>query len=394
MPVEKLNLQNSPNDYPSEKEWQEWKKSYRQQLKKEKKELSEQLTETLEAIKNTSDAESILYSKQYIEWLKSKIEQIEKQLQAMDYPLDEVKEIEYSPDLKMRFVYEKHSLDHNPDVVRGELTGYFVEFARIKDDKSRFALVGEKYSQEEFRQCFPDDHYRNIIEASLFNGIQLYIIDVVGDKFYAIKKVEDNKRNQFEKINGVINIISGLIASYMLKNAFDNKKKHSEVKIFRRDFLKKSLRYGTLGLLLTSEVPILLDLYQKVYFMKDEKQKQRDALIGFYVKITEEFGLENLGLTFRNVLWAQKVMTVHKKNRQRGYYGFQCGAAHVGVEKMLTLDDETRLKIIKEIYNSIDKERRPEPRELALITKFTFDKKEDVWQEKNHLDNSIMKCLK
>jgi len=375
MSAEKLSLQNRPKDYPSEKEWQEWKKSYRRQLEKEKERY-------LRWLADSANPESNFHSDQKaINYLKSEIQRINKHLEALDYPLDEVKEVEYGPDLKMRFVYERHDLDHNPEVVRGGLTGYFVECVRTD-----FNSTNKEYEEIEFREDILGDHYRNIIAASTFNNVPLYVVDAVGHKAAAMFKREI-------VLIKISDVIAALILSYLLKSALEkeNSKQNEKHTISRRDFLKKSFKYGIAGI--TTGI-VSLSIYEKILLpIKNDKQLQLNQFEKIRTKIIEKFGLNKLSSTLRNALCAQKVMTVHRQSKQPDYYGFQCGAAHFGVEAMLTLDNETRLKIIKKIYSSINEKKRPTPEELAVITKFTFDKEKQVWKEQNYLDKSIMKYL-
>ena len=111
-------------------------------------------------------------------------------------------------------------------------------------------------------------------------------------------------------------------------------------------------------------------------------------------------GMYDLVIVLRNAVMAQKLHTIAEHMKENGEYasekphvGIEVGAAHSGIESMLTMEEEERLRIIGDIVQPIKDVFEDPKKELAAILKTTYDESTDFWHVKPAFDKDMVAML-
>jgi len=345
----------------SEKEWQEVKAE-------EYKKISQKIT-SLEK-KQQELAETPGIDQRKIWKISREINYYKARLEAFDYKLNNLSEVEYKSNLRVRFIYERHGRAQNPDVVRG-VDKLFVE--GIGDSKD------EKINK---------DRDNNIIFACQKSNIPVYWVDINGQfGKSAFKDRKDSEKKETD-IQIAISIAGLILAGTIGYYQHIVKKSANKNNISRRKFLSILTIAGSTCI----SFP-WWPLYRNIE-KKKSGQLAGNIIEKIHAKIIKQFGLKKIVIVLRNMIWAEKISHIHslemKTGKTKDYFGINCGAAHTGLEPALALDSDTRIKIIKKIIEE-EKINIQDPEwEIALTTKNVYNEQENKWGREDIVIPSLM----
>ena len=361
------NNQNKKEAELSEKEWAEWKKERR-------KYLQEEILGVVSWLENT-DMDSITRSE-----LKIKLKELgyyEAALKAMDYPVKETKEMSYDDGLRIRFIYENHNLDHNPDVMRG-VKACFYEL--VRPDVRNLSVLPEGELAYYLK-------IKNVVGGCAVNGIPIYLVDVNGERLCDLDNKEFNKVVSTYNVAQLVKMLTTLnVGRAVIIRSLD---KLFKKKLSRRDFLKSSVVI-TAGAFLTESIIEEGALPLKI----PDQQKQFNMKGRVSARAIEATGLVDIVILFRNLIMAIKIKDIQKEyenRREEAYFTVRVGEAHIELEDLLEKSKEELLAMLQKISNKHKKELvNLQEEEVALITK--LEKVNDRWAEEDKIDYEIAKA--
>jgi hypothetical protein len=353
----------------SEKEWAKWKKERR-------KYLQEEILGVVSWLENT-DMDSITRSE-----LKTKLKELgyyEAALKAMDYPVKETKEMSYGDGLRIRFVYENHTLDHNPDVIKG-VKAWFYEL--IRPDVRSLSVLKE-------RELAYDLKIKNVVSGCAVNNIPIYLVDVNGERLCDLDNKDFNKMALTYNVAQLVKTLTAVNVGKAVIIRISDKLFRKELS--RRDFLKSSVAVSTGAFLMEKGIGDLV-FPTKI----PDKQEQFNMKRRVSTRAIEATGLVDMVILFRNLIMAIKIKDIQKEYESRGeeaYFGVQVGKYHSRLENLLAKNKEELLAMLKRI---IEKHRKElvnlQEEEVALITR--LEKINNRWIEEDKIVYEIVKACR
>ncbi|MFC1645204.1 hypothetical protein ACFL08_04215 [Patescibacteria group bacterium] len=306
---------------------------------------------------------------------KERLAQIRMQLEAFESESTEVEEVELDW-AKIRIVYEQHDKEHHPRVAKG-VDAYFFEGVNFFRDN--LGIPNGRILEKFLTSGDADENIISFIEK---NKIPAYYVDlngpVAGEVFEDLKDYRTKEK--------MVNVILKSLLAYQTVKSLGNL---SDAKMNRRNFLKLAGGASVVGVADYYSDTGMLNRESGSHRKRNEIEKARNDII-------ESFGLRNVAHTLRNAIWAQKLFTVSKDNKdEKGlpYFAIEVGAQHTGLENFLKLSEEARLEIIRIIIEEFkidDLETQ-----IGAVTKLTYtDEEGGGWVYENNIDNSIINTVR
>lgn len=287
------------------------------------------------------------------------------------------------PEARYRITYQVHSLKfEHPEKIIENTDALALEFIGegIYRDPQRAFDEYKTWERVEMGGAGNADVWR-LVEAK---GIPLYFLDVsVSDKQESLGIIDRDKWRHYEEAIGV----GALLA--MLQRRRDGD-------VSRRSFLKNIVRGGAAVYFLGFNVleDIANDLTHRGGTQHpDEGSIARSgdrALIHTQEALHPE--LNAVDITLRNALFAQKLTTIARdmghEFERKPEIGIIVGSRHVGIEQMLAVSDEKRVKIIVDIVHALGAEGIQE--HISKIAELKFDQVAAQWQQKRVFDDPML----
>jgi hypothetical protein len=329
------------------------------------------------------------------------VSDLERELEELRAPKN-TKEIS-TENGDFRIVYEAHEEPNSEGVLRN-LDAYAKEFAMHFSSATQSTVPPTESGGPFGRDAFADGLLYLAIRES---GMPVYFCDVFpGDAFF--KKI-DNEHNRIKFLRFLEQIASPAVGMgvgfYTLTEMKKNKEKKKEGIYTRRDFCKiAGLGAAAVGLFGGVAGGIIEGSYgTKLGVGESRPVDEHSFLRTMYKKrneILDMVGIQNILTVLRNAVMAQKLHTIAERMKKNGEYtgekphvGIEIGAAHSGIEDMLTMTEEERLQIIGDIAESIKDVFEDPQKEIAAILKTTYDPEDKKWRVQRALDKDIVYML-
>src|SRR3990167_1798762 len=283
-----------------------------------------------------------------------------------------------TPNALYKIIYGVHELEQSPEVIKNS-DGLIVE------------AVGDFSSQEKVEKFLENvkkiPQHAKLVDYFRTENKSLYLVDLNALAMFYEQRADS--LNFLETIGG-----AGL-AIWGMKDYVDEKTKtlrqrnsHSPEDMTRRDFLKK---IGTGAKIAGSAYllsPIAGEKFGQLVSQPQEDTIMRKIdkkIIAANETIHPE--IYNTLLTFRNYLIAQKAEYIaqqkFKETQDKPELSILIGAAHTGIESALTMNNDERMKLLKE---NIAEDNRLKQ---SSIVKIDFDNDEAIatFMEEENIKN-------
>lgn len=238
------------------------------------------------------------------------------------------------------------------DVFALEFAG--IDFKRFPDDT--FKIFSRHFIDKEDNVVFPQlipalERAEKDYSPVAFMDVS-HMKDIVQGEFSDRRNLDDYDLLKLGLKVSTYGLLAGVV-----KDVVDFRKSEDKPSVTRRGFLK-----GAAAALLGTSVAGI-DLAKQA----NELVKEFDSDDEFFQKkrrlsqLLSELLFEDRHLftnIYRNLVWAQKVSTLSKTSimpngEEQSKISMVVGAAHVGVEKTLQIDEDDRLKLIEELATKL-----------------------------------------